>query len=1086
MKLKSLIVGIALLFLFGVSVNLAKASINSSCVADIDKNGFVGLSDYSILVSNFLKSSLLNPLADITRDGKVDLQDYSQLVANFLKPANCPTPTPNPNASKQENLEEAVTWNQDCALFSDNYPSTTCPTNFVADDNTIKTSGQYSIKLTGNRQQRQKITQSITVKPNTHYKISATIKIANRHVYSYLDLNYPITYTQQRSGVTDLIDQNKGIWGGNFEFAINNTRINSKGINDFEYRSASDIDWFTESSIVKTTATQGSIPVSFMLTGFDGSLYVDNITVEEVGGIIDNQYFHVPITKEFQGMKIVSVTQNPWVITTNAARFELTDNSIIEQKDNGTVGTIQFDTPLLANLTRQTTNEAGLVNLENNSVLISIGADSVVLVTVKTAAKVSVSGPKPSYSDFEGGTIFSTDSTKGILFSPIRSKAEIAAMPYSVLPQDYSRVYSDSELATKGYKFWNVIRDFTQTSWLVEYSLPQGGGFVSQVFPPKSFDVVDYCKNDAAVISVNINTAPGAIQSYNTQKFGRNHNIDIVWMYNYVTDNTQNPVEEYCKDSNQLIVSCTSPSAVTHIPVGGKMDVAGPLKIQEKAALTTLIAEAHSKNQKVIAYFSPQFYYTTNVDTFLANVQLFLDTYAFDGVYFDGLYDGDSLRSLELVRKTRNLLGDKFYLQHASWTNGLISRTFRFRTPYEDAYADLIWNGEYIKNTTDETWKYNYCGQNVSNTPSTLLAEVRPVDYSKPRAESLALTLSPQAQYDKTLACMGTFRIFPYTEDSFIVDNYLQSTTKFYPEDYVQKRTQMCLPHTCGDAQCDTLESITTCPQDCAPISATNSVTRSANTYTCGNNSSVAQWVVDGQPFYALHYTFDGNFAYDVSGNKVDADRELGTRYTPPQFSVVDNHHVATFNTSSNMFGLLGSAHRKLSFPNHTISSFMRLKQNATHDVHEYLLRLNSVSAAQGIVTGIYNNKYQVSLRSSAGQYQIFTANAALSPDWHTVGFTFDGATLRLYVDGVADTSATVTMENFSEMVNFFVGVSLNQPAAGFNGALDDLMITEQVLTPQQALEYHQSLLSTATFGSNQQVECITEENGKYSTAQKQ
>lgn len=42
--------------------------------------------------------------------------------------------------------------------------------------------------------------------------------------------------------------------------------------------------------------------------------------------------------------------------------------------------------------------------------------------------------------------------------------------------------------------------------------------------------------------------------------------------------------------------------------------------------------------------------------------------------------------------------------------------------------------GEGVERTDDDIWRLNYCEQNVSNTPSTLLAELRPVDYSGWRA----------------------------------------------------------------------------------------------------------------------------------------------------------------------------------------------------------------------------------------------------------------------------------------------------------------------------------------------------------------
>ncbi len=57
-----------------------------SCPTDIDGDYLTGLSDYSVLVANFLKKPLINPKADINGDGSCDLLDYSQLVQHFLQP----------------------------------------------------------------------------------------------------------------------------------------------------------------------------------------------------------------------------------------------------------------------------------------------------------------------------------------------------------------------------------------------------------------------------------------------------------------------------------------------------------------------------------------------------------------------------------------------------------------------------------------------------------------------------------------------------------------------------------------------------------------------------------------------------------------------------------------------------------------------------------------------------------------------------------------------------------------------------------------------------------------------------------------
>lgn len=61
----------------------------SICSADINTDGIVDLSDFSILSSNFFKAILSNPRADINKDGIVDLSDFSILRTQFGK-QSCP------------------------------------------------------------------------------------------------------------------------------------------------------------------------------------------------------------------------------------------------------------------------------------------------------------------------------------------------------------------------------------------------------------------------------------------------------------------------------------------------------------------------------------------------------------------------------------------------------------------------------------------------------------------------------------------------------------------------------------------------------------------------------------------------------------------------------------------------------------------------------------------------------------------------------------------------------------------------------------------------------------------------------------
>ncbi len=85
-------------------------------IADINKDGIVDLTDYSILAENFFQTGQ-SILADINMDEIVDLTDYSILAENFFKtgPDSSPTPTyqasPTPTPMVHESPHPTLTPN---------------------------------------------------------------------------------------------------------------------------------------------------------------------------------------------------------------------------------------------------------------------------------------------------------------------------------------------------------------------------------------------------------------------------------------------------------------------------------------------------------------------------------------------------------------------------------------------------------------------------------------------------------------------------------------------------------------------------------------------------------------------------------------------------------------------------------------------------------------------------------------------------------------------------------------------------------------------------------------------------------------
>jgi len=74
----------------------------ATCNADIDGNGLVDISDYSLWSQNFLKFPIVLPRADINHDNSVDISDYSLWKSSFFMtctPVAVASPTPTPKAT---------------------------------------------------------------------------------------------------------------------------------------------------------------------------------------------------------------------------------------------------------------------------------------------------------------------------------------------------------------------------------------------------------------------------------------------------------------------------------------------------------------------------------------------------------------------------------------------------------------------------------------------------------------------------------------------------------------------------------------------------------------------------------------------------------------------------------------------------------------------------------------------------------------------------------------------------------------------------------------------------------------------------
>ncbi len=791
-----------------------------------------------------------------------------------------------------------------CQRFSDGYPLVPCHSNAFSEASAGPAGGTVLV-ITGQRDKRESVDFTVPVTPNTLYRIEAHLRIEDRVVFNYLDLDYPAIWTEQRDGFRDLVDMTKGIWSGLYSVTVDGVSILPPIIKDAPYRSPSEVDWFHEAAFFQTGPSQGVSMVRIELAGFEGRLLVDGLTISPADSFIEDRQLHLTAGAGYQGMRIRRVSQIPLTVETNAARYRFADD-VIECYHNGRlVARVQLPPNSLTDL--RSVNEPGNVFASNDNIALSVGADSVVIARLRKPMRVSVSGPMPQYHAFEAGIVFATDYERGILFAPLRPALAVRGMPMQFDNATVTPAYSDSEFALRGLQFWRLVAGFN-AAWQVDYEFAAGQGFLAQVFPPKEFDTTKYCAERMHTIAVDTVNQPEADYVYSLAKAGANINVGLVWMTNYAaSENRLQPPEEYCRDQAGRLVHCASPEVARRDRLALRFDVTGPYRVAEPDAFRRLVSQAHEQGMRIIIYMSPEFYYTSDVDTFLSDLMSLVNDYDIDGVYYDGLYPGDLLRSLELVRRTRELLGHRFYAQHTSWETTLIRRSYRYRIPALDAQADLLWLGEGVKAVDDAIWRLNYCGRNVSNTVSGLLGELRPVDYSADVETSVGLTLDPAEQVRRSLACQGLFITNPYSEISYIHDNRFERRIAYESRLFREPHNRACLAVTCGNGHCDVGESILDCPADCAPPEPGLWLERREGSWLCPGDA-VVQWLVGSEPLYALHYTFDGPLALDASGHKQHPAPEFGAGRRAPVPAEVGGRRAFLFDGASSLDGQGGPA----------------------------------------------------------------------------------------------------------------------------------------------------------------------------------
>ena len=146
-----------------------------------------------------------------------------------------------------------------------------------------------------------------------------------------------------------------------------------------------------------------------------------------------------------------------------------------------------------------------------------------------------------------------------------------------------------------------------------------------------------------------------------------------------------------------------------------RQEPVGPYEIEDEDEFRRVIATCHRLGMKLIPYMSPYYFHDQTIDGFLTNLAEKRARYGFDGVYFDGIYFKDWLKSYKLMRRTREMLPDGPLYLHTSW--GPPVGQHDIWCPFVDTYADIVLRGEGKKSDTpgDNYMRYVAAGYKLSN-----------------------------------------------------------------------------------------------------------------------------------------------------------------------------------------------------------------------------------------------------------------------------------------------------------------------------------------------------------------------------------
>ncbi len=292
--------------------------------------------------------------------------------------------------------------------------------------------------------------------------------------------------------------------------------------------------------------------------------------------------------------------------------------------------------------------------LGNDKLEIGVQCDSLIVIAPGAAATVAIEGRiGGKYSANEGGNVQVIDDRGGVGVYPYAPPGSGVVLEAEQDPGD---------LAAPG--------------WKCRYALNAGTLVGVSIFPPREFD------------------------------WERSFRWQLAHTGGYPPDSALRTWSKYVK------LVCLHES----IWAGGMpVTHTGPYRLLAEDEFRRCVATCDKLGLKLIPYMSAYYYYRPHLDDFLQQLAEKKRTLGFHGIYYDGIYFRDWVKSYELMRRTREMFPAGPIYLHTSW--GPPAGTQTIWCPFIDTYADIVLRGEghATRGRDDPYVRYIAAGYRLSN-----------------------------------------------------------------------------------------------------------------------------------------------------------------------------------------------------------------------------------------------------------------------------------------------------------------------------------------------------------------------------------